>query len=91
MTIQQVIVQIEPQRDGDPGQVTTGYFLIKGGTLSMTQADGTPVDGYSHELRPGDNPKAIAGVLTKRIRAGFMSEAVPGFNRTMRFARVGIA
>lgn len=70
MTVKQVSVQIRRPSGDDPGQVTVAYYVLRGDELVMTRGDGTPVDAdrFTHKLRPGDSPDAIAGVLGKQIR-----------------------
>lgn len=93
MDVQKVIVQLQSATFGDPGQVTEGFFIIEGDQLVMTHGDGSPVDDqYRHTLKPGDNPRAIAGVLTKQIRRSMLgiTEASEAFNRPIRYAGSGL-
>lgn len=70
VTVNRVAVQLRRPSGDDPGQVTTAYYIVRGGELVMTRGDGTPVDAdrFRHKLEPGDNPGAIAAVLGKQIR-----------------------
>lgn len=64
----EVIVHLTPNR------FTTGYYRIDGDTLTMTYHDGTDVEPpVTCQLKPGDNAKAIASVLTKEIRNRMVS------------------
>lgn len=97
MTVHRVFVQIrKPDSPGDQGQVSEGFYIVEGTTLVMTRGDGTPVDDrqYRHELREGDNPDAIAQVLTRKIRRqklGITDDSPDGFNRPLRYGTQGIA
>ncbi|WP_340672549.1 hypothetical protein [Bradyrhizobium ottawaense] len=70
LNVKQVSVQIRRPSGDDPGQVTLAYYVLRGDELVMTRGDGTPVDAerFTHKLRHGDDPNAIAGVLGKQIR-----------------------
>jgi hypothetical protein len=95
--VNHVFVQIrKPDSADDTGQVSEGFYIVDGTTLIMTRGDGTPVDGrmYRHELRDGENPEAIAQVLTRKIRRqklGLGDGSPEGFNRPLRYGRQGIA
>lgn len=78
MTVHQVTAQLHGASEGDPGQITNGYYVVEDGVLVMTDEagnpflgpDGSPLKTKSnrHKLRPGDNAHAIASVLTKKRR-----------------------
>jgi hypothetical protein len=97
MIVHRVIVQIrKPDGIDDTGQISEGFYIVEDATLIMTRGDGTPVDErlYRHELRDGDNPEAIAQVLTRKIRRqklGLTDDSPEGFNRPLRYGRQGIA
>lgn len=71
-----------------PNRFTEGFYRIDGDLLVMTYRDGADVmigDGeyarrITHSMKPGDNVKAIAGLLTKEIRKLMSPELVEGFN-----------
>lgn len=76
-----------------PGQVTTGHYIIEGDRLVMTFPDGKPVevDRFSAPLSPGDDPAAIARVLTKKVRIALMglTEAEDSFfNRDLVYEKI---
>jgi hypothetical protein len=61
-----------PAEDGsDLGRITEGHYVVEGGELVMTNADGEPVyiNGreFRHELAPGEVPSHIAKRLTGEI------------------------
>jgi hypothetical protein len=97
MNVHRVFVQIrKPDGPGDHGHVSEGFYIVEGATLIMTRGDGTPVDErlYRHELRDGENPEAIAQVLTRKIRRqklGITDDSPDGFNRPLRYGAQGIA
>jgi len=71
-----------------PTKFTQGFYRMDGNTLVMTYSDGTDVEPpVSCVLRPTDNAKAIAGVLTKEIR----SRMVSPFWDDMKLPENGIA
>lgn len=90
--VQSVIVQIRAASPGDAGQITTGFYVVQDGVLTMTSPDGIPVNAalYRHTLAPADNEKRIAAVLTKQIRMQMMGETVPGFTRALRYSSAGV-
>lgn len=91
--VRSVIAQIRPANPGDTGQITTGYYVVKGDQLIMTHPDGTPVDEYRyrHALLPTDREKSIAAVFTKQIRTEMLGEQVAGFTRSLDYPNLGIA
>jgi len=93
--VHRVITGIRRATGSDPGQVSIGYYTIQDGILTMTHEDGEPVspDQFNHQLKPGDDPPAIAGVLTKQARRFLlgMSETEEAFNRPIGYSNSGIA
>lgn len=65
-------------------QFTEGYYTLNDGLLSMVMADGSPA-GITHRMRPEDDERAIAVVLTRKIRAQLKGEIVPGFSRQLEY------
>lgn len=66
-----------------PNRFTVGYYEIEGDELRMIGPEWEVL--RTHTLRPGDNAKAIAAVLTKDIRAKLRGELVEGFNDPISF------
>lgn len=103
MTVHRVIVQIRRPSEFDRGQVTEGFYVIEGDTLMMTAPDGGPImgsdglpvdpDQFRHVLKPGDEPGAIAGMLTKKVRRHILgiSETQESFGRSLIYEKSGIA
>ena len=86
--VHKVLAQVEAPSNSNPaGRITTGFYTVTKGVLTMTDADGVPVrrsDGemYTHKLGKGENPASMACVLTKQVRA-----AVHGYSLTSGQAR----
>lgn len=95
MTIHRVIIQIRRPTETDRGQVSEGYYTITDGVLTMTRPDGEPVaEGqFTHILKPGDSPVAIAGILTRRARRYLLgiSEESEAFGRRLEYTSTGVA
>lgn len=98
--VRRVIIQLRKPSDRDVGLVSFGYYVIDGETLVMTFATGEPVnpdqDGkgqFRHTLKAGDDPNAIAGVLTRQCRRFLLgiSEAEEAFGRPLGYSNSGVA
>jgi hypothetical protein len=91
--VRSVIAQIRPAGPGETGQITTGFYVIEDGVLTMTRPNGEPVDEvrYRHALTPADDEKRIAAVFTKEIRKEMLGEVVPGFSRHLSYPNAGLA
>ena len=82
-TPETVVVHLGPDR------FTVGYYMIEGNELQMIGPHGDIV--RSHTLRPDDNVKAIASVLTKEIRKQFRGDIIEGFSDPLVMPEIGIA
>lgn len=95
MTVHRVTIQIRRPSGNDPGQISEGYYIVKENTLIMTHSDGEPVDEtlFRRELRPNDNPAALAGVLTREVRRHMLgiSKDEESFGRVLPYANQGVA
>lgn len=93
--VRRVVIQLRKPSDRDVGLVSFGFYVIDGETLIMTYATGEPVspDQFRHTLKAGDDPNAIAGVLTRQCRRFLLgiSEAEEAFGRPLGYANSGIA
>lgn len=92
--VHRVIIQIRRPSGDDPGQVSEGFYIVKDGVLIMTHGDGRPInDEFRHVLKPVDDPAAIAGMLTRRVRRFMLgiSEAEEAFNRPISYGNFGTA
>lgn len=94
MTVHRVIIQIRRPSPGDPGQVSDGYYAVADGVLVMTNPAGEPIDPdqFRHKLKPGDNPAAIAGILTRKIRRLILgiTKEQEAFGRPLAYSDSGI-
>ena len=68
-TLRQVAVHLSP------GRMTVGYYRVEGAELRMVGQDahGEEIVLQTCALRPTDDAKAIASVLTKEIRERMVS------------------
>jgi hypothetical protein len=65
--VQEVLVMVRRPSDNDPGEVTTGYYVIEDNTLQMTDQNGMPLkDSARVTLDPESNVKSIASSLTRK-------------------------
>jgi hypothetical protein len=71
-----------------PGEVEYGYYVVEGGTVTLTDSKGTPLsDGgrqYSHQLRDGENAR-IRAVLLSRLRR--RNDSPRGFGRPIAYPK----
>jgi hypothetical protein len=70
--VQTVFVQTEAPKGSFQGRVVEGKYIVEDGVLTLTNRRGDPVSDaegktYTQKLNPGDNPKQIAGLLTKKF------------------------
>ena len=85
-----------PKGDGDPGQVTTGYYTVADGILTMTDSKGVPVrdlnngERVTHKLQAGEDPTMIAKRLTMKIYRMMRGDGMAGFNRPLIYPGSGI-
>jgi len=93
MTTHSVTVQVRAPKDGDPGQVTEGFYKLQDGYLQMTYRDGRMLENplYRVRLHDGADPAAIARSLTHSIRRELSGEQVEGFTRDLSYRTSGIA
>ena len=98
MKIHQVEVQIEPPKDQFPGRTVQGKYLFEDGIVMLTDHLGIPVrdrDGkaYSKKLEADEDPRAVAGRLTKQFRTARRGEKGQdaNFNRQIVYPKSGIA
>ena len=82
-TPESVVVHLGPDR------FTIGYYQIEGNELQMLGPHGEIARTVT--LKPEDNPKAIASVLTREIRKELRGEIVEGFNDPITFPEISIA
>jgi hypothetical protein len=88
--IQTVIISTghaHPER-GDPGSVEIGYYFVSGLNLTMCDESGNPI-ARPHRLGPDDEPRAIAGRLTRE--RWLKTDGASDFNRRIDYQPLGLA
>jgi hypothetical protein len=88
-----VILSNPSGRPGDYGQVTRGFYVLDpaGKKLRLTDSKGVPVrrssgDPVVRELKDGDDPTQIAGLLTREFRRHIHgTSGVRGFSGPLRY------
>ncbi len=93
-----VVTQIRQPNKGDPGRVAYGYYKVSDGVMTMCTPGGVGVldcngEAFSHRLREGDKPDAIARVLTRKIMRE-VTYALGGrssFDGPIAFPKIGVA
>jgi hypothetical protein len=98
MKPQSVFIQIRKLDGADPGQVAEGAFIVEDGVVILTDRDGNPArdgDGkfYKRKLADGQNPKVIAGRLTRELRTALRGKNAPvnGFDGPIRYPKSSVA
>jgi hypothetical protein len=91
-----VFVQIEAPKGNFRGRVVEGCYIVDDGKVILTNRRGEPVQddtgkNYEQRLAEGDNPKQIAGILTKKLRKALRGgNALPsGFSGPINYPKTG--
>jgi hypothetical protein len=85
-----VWVQIKPPGRGLPqGQAAYGYYIVVDNVVTMTDQAGKAAEDaegrtYSEKLEPSGNHQAVAGRLTRRLRAVLRGESPDAPERVSR-------
>jgi hypothetical protein len=93
MKPQSVQIQIKPPKGEFPGQTAEGMFIVEDGVVILTDREGNPArdgDGkyYKQKLADGQNPKVIAGRLTRELRTALRGKnAVNGFDGPITYPK----
>jgi hypothetical protein len=93
-SIYAIVRNPNPGDPNDQGQVTTGFYTLADGILTMTNSEGIPVRGlsggnkFTHKIEPGEDPRMVASRLTLKIYRNRNETAgsVPGFNRPLNYS-----
>jgi hypothetical protein len=88
--IKHVIIQTgqaHPDR-GDPGAVEIGHYFVSGRDLTLCDESGKPM-ARPHRLGPDDEPRAIAGRLTRE--RWLKTNGDSDFNRSLSYPDIGLA
>jgi hypothetical protein len=92
-----VTIRNPDRMTNDPGQVAYGYYKLDKGLLTMTTPDGVTMrrdktgEPYTHVMKPGDDPGALARVMTRKIHETLHGKTMASFTRPIRYPRVGVA
>jgi hypothetical protein len=86
-----------PSNPNDQGQVTTGYYTLADGVLTMTDSNGVAVrdlnsgEKITQKIGAGEDPRAVAGRLTLKIYRMLRGETeqAAAFNRPISYPNVG--
>jgi hypothetical protein len=87
--IQTVIISTGYARPelGDPGAVEIGYYFVAGRDLTLCDESGKPM-ARPHRLGPDDNPRVIAGRLTRE--RWLRTDGGTNFNRRIHYGPSGV-
>jgi hypothetical protein len=88
MEIKSVWITTVLPRGDDPGAGEFGLYTVENGILQMVTEAGQPA-GKKYKLQPGDDPKTVAGRLTKEAWMKRARES--DFNKPLRYGPLGIA
>jgi hypothetical protein len=60
-------VQTAPPRDGHPGAIAEGHYIVEEGTVTLTHVIGNPLPGERHKrkLEPADDEMVVARQLLR--------------------------
>jgi hypothetical protein len=87
VSFQSVWVQTVPARGpGDPGTAEPGLYFVSDGGLNLCDEDGKPAR-QTHQLKPDEDPRRIAGRLKKAALALTQSD----FNRSRYYPQSVVA
>src|SRR5436305_8058087 len=94
--VQTVFVQTEAPKGSSQGRVVEGKYIVEDGALTLTNRRGDPVSDaegktYTQKLNEGDNPKQIAGLLTKKFAKARRGNNAPprGFGCPINYPKTG--
>jgi hypothetical protein len=70
----------------DPGAAEPAFYFVSDGELTLCDENGKPTR-HTHQLKPDEDPRRIAGRLKKAAMALTHSD----FNRALNYPTVGVA
>jgi hypothetical protein len=90
-TIHTVIIQIDPPRGDFPGRTAEGRYTHEDGIVTLVDHFGNPVRGsdgktYTKKIRPEENPRGIAGRMTREFIAARRGKTVDGFDGPIAYS-----
>jgi hypothetical protein len=83
MTPNKLILQTRRPRDGDPGAVEYGWWVVEGDSVYLVDEDGHKT-GTSRRLPEGTEPRNLA----LRMMQGKVGKRNSDFNRKLIYPRV---
>jgi hypothetical protein len=89
-----VFVQTQAPKGSFHGRVVEGKYIVEDGVLTLTNRRGIPVSdaegkSYTQKLNESDNPKQIAGLLTKKFAKARRGDVPASFSRPLDYPRLG--
>jgi hypothetical protein len=94
MQVKFVVITIQNPTPSNPtGEVEDGWYVESDGAVTLTTRNGTPLHDrrgkqYSAKLKPGDDPRSIAGKLTREWTSA--KRRGSSFSRPLRYQNLGI-
>jgi hypothetical protein len=92
-TVHTVFIQVEAPKGDYQGKLAEGCYIVESDTVKLTNRRGVPVqddDGKRYEQKlEGNNPKWVAGQLTKQFRKVLRGPNAPprGFGSPIRYPK----
>jgi hypothetical protein len=81
--VQTVTIQLQRPRGNFPGKIGTSNYIEEDGVVMLADQNGSPIDRvrYGRKLKPGEDAKAVACVLTRQRLSGKSTS----FNRRIQY------
>jgi hypothetical protein len=85
--VHQVWIQIKSPAECPPsGQAAWGYYIAVDGVVTLTDQHGKVAEDaegrtYTEKLEPSGTAQAVAGRLTRKLRAALSGDRPPGFGK----------
>ncbi|MCP1969902.1 hypothetical protein J2R87_003642 [Bradyrhizobium elkanii] len=86
--MQQVVYQVRPQSEGDPGEIDFGFYVIEDdAVVTLTDINGKPLGNDCNQtIPPGAEPFSIARNMIFNRRK---NDPAANFNRRIPYGRTG--
>ena len=83
--VQTVTIQLQRPRGAFPGKIGTSDYIVEDDTVMLADKYGSPIDRvrYGRKLKPGEDAKAVACVLTRQRLSGKSTS----FNRPLQYPK----
>jgi hypothetical protein len=95
MTPKPVHIQISPPGPGLPGgAISSAFYIVEGGKLTLTDNGSRPLYDFEGKsctrmLAAGDDPHQQAALLLRGFRSKVRGDRVSGFDRPLRYPKMG--